>query len=95
MFAHRIRGSHVVLSRKWSAVLASGAVGLALAIAGCGGSGNPPHSPSAGSGAPITTTAPPTKSPAASTPTAGIPQHNGGDQDADNNGGPSDGDGTI
>jgi hypothetical protein len=25
----------------------------------------------------------------------GIPQHNGGDQDADNNGGPSDGDGNI
>jgi hypothetical protein len=24
-----------------------------------------------------------------------IPQHNGGDQDADNNGGPSDGDGNI
>ena len=26
---------------------------------------------------------------------AGIPQHNGGDHDADNNGGPSDGDGNI
>jgi hypothetical protein len=26
---------------------------------------------------------------------SGIPQHNGGDQDADNNGGPSDGDGNI
>jgi hypothetical protein len=25
----------------------------------------------------------------------GIPQHNGGDHDADNNGGPSDGDGLI
>jgi hypothetical protein len=25
----------------------------------------------------------------------GIPQHNGGDHDADNNGGPSDGDGRI
>jgi hypothetical protein len=25
----------------------------------------------------------------------GIPQHNGGDHDADNNGGPSDGDGQI
>jgi hypothetical protein len=25
----------------------------------------------------------------------GIPQHNGGDHDADNNGGPSDGDGGI
>jgi hypothetical protein len=26
---------------------------------------------------------------------AGIPQHDGGDRDADNNGGPSDGDGDI
>jgi len=26
---------------------------------------------------------------------AGIPQHNGGDRDADNNGGPSDGDGNV
>jgi hypothetical protein len=25
----------------------------------------------------------------------GIPQHNGGDHDADNNGGPSDGDGRV
>ena len=25
----------------------------------------------------------------------GIPQHNGGDRDADNNGGPSDGDGNL
>ncbi len=25
----------------------------------------------------------------------GIPQHNGGDHDADNNGGPSDGDGNV
>jgi hypothetical protein len=26
---------------------------------------------------------------------SGIPQHNGGDRDSDNNGGPSDGDGNI
>jgi Spy/CpxP family protein refolding chaperone len=26
---------------------------------------------------------------------SGIPQHNGGDRDADNNGGPSDGDGGV
>jgi hypothetical protein len=26
---------------------------------------------------------------------SGIPQHNGGDHDADNNGGPSDGDGLV
>jgi len=28
-------------------------------------------------------------------PHRGIPQHNGGDRDADNNGGPSDGDGMV
>jgi hypothetical protein len=28
-------------------------------------------------------------------PSGGIPQHNGGDHDADNNGGPSDGDGNL
>jgi hypothetical protein len=36
---------------------------------------------------PTTTAAPP--------PSNGIPQHNGGDADCDNNGGPSDGDGLI
>jgi hypothetical protein len=95
MFAHRTRGSLSVLSKKWSAVLAAGGVGLALVIAGCGGSSNRPNSPSAGNGAPVTTTAAPTKAPAASAPPAGTAQHNGGDQDADNNGGPDDGDGTI
>ena len=33
--------------------------------------------------------------PAAPSSSAGIPQHNGGDHDADNNGGPSDGDGNT
>jgi hypothetical protein len=33
--------------------------------------------------------------PAASSSPAGIPQNNGGDHDADNNGGPSAGDGNI
>jgi len=36
-----------------------------------------------------------TQTPAASTEAGGIPQHDGGDHDADNNGGPSDGDGTV
>jgi hypothetical protein len=35
------------------------------------------------------------QAPAPSTETGGIPQNNGGDQDADNNGGPSDGDGNV
>ena len=95
MFAHRTRGSLGLLSKKWSAVFAAAGVGLALVIAGCGGASNPPKYPTAGSGAPVTTTAAPTKPSAASTPPAGTPQHNGGDQDADNNGGPDDGDGTI
>lgn len=41
---------------------------------------------------PSTTTPPPTTT---TPPTSGIPQGNGGDKDADNNGGPSDGDGNI
>jgi hypothetical protein len=32
---------------------------------------------------------------AAAAATGGIPQHDGGDQDVDNNGGPSDGDGNV
>ena len=35
------------------------------------------------------------QAPAASSENGGIPQNNGGDQDADNNGGPSDGDGNV
>ena len=58
--------------------------------------------PTTTSSAPTTTAAPaPTTTPAAPAPTppsppaTAIPQHNGGDQDADNNGGPTDGDGNI
>jgi hypothetical protein len=83
------------LPRKWSAMLATAGVGFALVIAGCGASSNPPHSAATGSGAPATTGPAHAKAPAASTPVAGIAQHNGGDQDADNNGGPSDGDGAL
>jgi hypothetical protein len=35
------------------------------------------------------------QAPAAGAENGGIPQNNGGDQDADNNGGPSDGDGNV
>jgi hypothetical protein len=58
---------------------------IAVAVAACGG-GHVTHN-----AAPKT--AHPTSGGASST--AGIPQGNGGDQDADNNGGPSDGDGAI
>ena len=54
----------------------------AIAAAGCGaGSSSPAPAASA--------------SPAAPGSSAGIPQNNGGDHGADNNGGPSDGDGQI
>ncbi len=36
-----------------------------------------------------------TQTPAAGAEAGGIPQHDGGDHDADNNGGPSDGDGNV
>jgi hypothetical protein len=46
--------------------------------------------------APARTTPTPATAPASPPPTtAGIPQHNGGDMDGDNNGGPSDGDGGV
>ena len=45
--------------------------------------------------APPVTTAPAPPSTAPAAPANPIPQGNGGDQDADNNGGPSDGDGNI
>ncbi len=88
-------------------------VGVALAIAGCGGTGarsgyrsaSPPttHSAPATAGVPASSSTPaPYGGPIgqsssttsiASPPSIGIPQHNGGDRDADNRGGPSDGDG--
>ncbi len=84
----RIKNVRVALP----ALLAVGAIGAG--VAGCGGGYS-----SAGSGA----SSPPASSRAqryapASRPAAaraGIPQHNGGDQDTDNNGGPSDGDGNL
>ena len=53
---------------------------IAIAVAGCGGGSGSGAAPAAS---------------ASASSSAGIPQHNGGDQDADNNGGPSDGDGQI
>jgi hypothetical protein len=44
---------------------------------------------------PATSPAPPSPTVAAPQPANPIPQGNGGDHDADNNGGPSDGDGNI
>jgi hypothetical protein len=83
-------------TNRWSALLATGGVGLALVIAGCGGHSNAPqHSAAASGTTPAASGATVPAKPAASSATAGIPQHNGGDQDADNNGGPSDGDGNI
>jgi len=51
----------------------------------------PTHSAAPPAYTPPAYTPPPAPSPSANP----IPQHNGGDQDADNNGGPSDGDGDI
>jgi len=59
---------------------------VALAAVGCGGS-------SGGSSAATHASGARHASPPASA--SGIPQGNGGDQDSDNNGGPSDGDGNI
>ena len=66
---------------------------LALAFAACGGSYSGGSSTSASAPQVGSATASGGASAMASAP--GIPQNNGGDHDADNNGGPSDGDGSI
>ncbi|MBV9174924.1 MAG: hypothetical protein JOZ81_33090 [Chloroflexi bacterium] len=84
------------LTKKWSALLPTMVVTLALVVAGCGGVGYGSHSSSGASGgqASHSTTAQ-SQTAASSSATGGIPQGNGGDQDPDNNGGPSDGDGNL
>jgi hypothetical protein len=63
---------------------------VSLAVAGCGGGGH---------ASPVSSSSSTAGGQSASTPaaaaTAGIPQHNGGDHDSDNTGGPSDGDGDL
>jgi hypothetical protein len=77
--------------------LPAGAVVIAVAVAGCGGysatSSKQSTSGSARYGTPATQ--PKAAKPSSGAAASGIPQHNGGDHDADNNGGPSDGDGNI
>jgi len=63
-------------------------VAVVLALAGCGSYAAPKTSPAQTA----RTSHPPVKK---HRPVRGIPQHNGGDRDADNNGGPNDGDGGI
>ena len=68
---------------------------LALAACGSSKSTNTPAqnpAPTAGGAATTVTRTPASGQPAATTPCI-IPQNSGGDHDADNNGGPSDGDG--
>ena len=79
------------LQRHPRILLALPAAALAVTLAACGGSPKPasgahsqPHATPTHS-----VTQPPTQ------PANAIPQGNGGDHDADNNGGPSDGDGNI
>jgi hypothetical protein len=75
-------------NRRWQ-FLSGLLVVLALAVAGCGG----------GSSSPKTTSTPAASAPASSSAqssSSGIPQGpNAGDQDSDNHGGTSDGDGNI
>ncbi len=70
------------------------AAALAIALAACGSSGSPSAKPTgAAHSQPAATHAAPAQPPAQTANP--IPQGNGGDHDADNNGGPSDGDGNI
>jgi hypothetical protein len=76
-------------------LLALPAATLAVTLAACGGSpGSPSPKPTgAAHSQPAATHAAPAQPPAQTANP--IPQGNGGDHDADNNGGPSDGDGNI
>lgn len=67
------------------------AFAIGIGVAACGGGHTKPAASTSASPA-ATQSASRSSAPATN---AGIPQHNGGDQDADNNGGPSDGDGEI
>ena len=70
------------------ALLAVPALVTALALAGCnGGSSTPKQQQNQPTSPGVTTGG------SAPTPSCTIPQNNGGDHDADNNGGPNDGDG--
>jgi hypothetical protein len=82
------------IKQKWSILLVTGTIGMAVVIAGCGGSsyGSSP-APTSSSAPAAGGSGEPAEPSTQGAGTAGIPQHNGGDRDADNNGGPSDGDG--
>jgi hypothetical protein len=85
-------------NRERSRWLAAGGVALALLIAGCGstyGSSKPSQGPASSAPPAVTGAGASTPSSPTTVETNGIPQSNGGDQDADNNGGPSDGDGNV
>lgn len=80
-------------------LLGTALVALVLALAGCGG-GSSSSSSQSSSSTPATTTSSSSSSPAttssSSSSSGGIPQGaNAGDKDADNQGGPSDGDGNL
>lgn len=80
---------------------------LAIAVAGCGGYSSGSPAPAASASPPPASSAQDkahgdmngghvaSDALAAPSSSTGIPQNNGGDQDADNNGGPSDGDGSV
>jgi hypothetical protein len=85
------------VTSRLSALLATASVVVALLVAGCGGTNShssAANAPSGSTAGATTAGSAPTASPKKGS-TAGIPQGNGGDQDADNNGGPSDGDGNL
>ena len=63
------------------------AAGIAALVTACGGGSKAAQSPPSH---PVASHSSPAKH-----ASGGIPQHNGGDHDSDNNGGPSDGDGNF
>jgi hypothetical protein len=79
--------------RRHTGVLLAGLLLAAFAASGCGSSKPNSNGPSK-AGAPASQSSSPESS-GSSGSSSGIPQNNGGDHDADNSGGPSDGDGNL
>jgi hypothetical protein len=64
-------------------------------VTACGGASHSPSSHPASSSSSSSSSASGSGSSSKQKPASGIPQHGGGDHDADNSGGPSDGDGNV
>ena len=94
--------SRFLITKRLLMIIPAALVALVTACGGSSGTNSPPASSTPSSSAPATAqSSSPQQSPtpqastSSSSSSGGIPQNGGGDHDADNSGGPSDGDGNI